>query len=293
MILIGTDDGIYRWFDGCGWPIFHSLQGRVIVSLASPGAGLIAAIDRDGTVLESVNNGMDWQVVPGPRATGTLTPATLAVWGEPETIVLATKPLGLYRRVIGAPLPRSGRQRRRPDRWARPGPAGRGALPRGRPHCSRPADRPAPARPIPVWTALGTPEVARGKVASGRPSAPWPTGAGFRPPGSPPSAAPGSGGASTRGQPGSNAPACPTRWSPSGPSPPDREPSSRRPPTAAASAPTTARPGRTAAPAWKTPATSPRSRSSPTTPTSSSPAPRPAPRCRRGCPRRGTAVRTL
>ena len=157
MILIGTDDGIYRWFDGCGWPIFHSLQGRVIVSLASPGAGLIAAIDRDGTVLESVNNGMDWQVIPGPHATGTPTPATLAVWGEPETIVLATKPLGLYRRSIGAPLPRALGQA-----WV-----GRArTLAEGRPRCSRPADGQA-ARPIPVWTALGTPEVARGKVASG------------------------------------------------------------------------------------------------------------------------------
>ena len=46
MILIGTDEGIYRWFEGCGWPIFHSLQDRAIVGLASPGAGLLAAIDR-------------------------------------------------------------------------------------------------------------------------------------------------------------------------------------------------------------------------------------------------------
>ena len=37
MILIGTDKGIYRWFEGSGWPTFHSLQDRAIVSLASPG----------------------------------------------------------------------------------------------------------------------------------------------------------------------------------------------------------------------------------------------------------------
>src|SRR5437868_9876488 len=98
MILIGTDEGIYRWFDGCGWPIFHSLQDRAIVSLASPGAGLVAAIDRDGQVFESVNNGQDWQAIPGPTPEGAGTPALLAIWGEPSTIVLATKPLGLYHR---------------------------------------------------------------------------------------------------------------------------------------------------------------------------------------------------
>ena len=157
MILIGTDDGIYRWFDGCGWPIFHSLQGRVIVSLASPGAGLIAAIDRDGTVLESVNNGMDWQVIPGPDATGTSTPATLAVWGEPETIVLATKPLALFRRIIGAPLPEP------------PGPAWASrarTLAEGATALLAPRRR-TTTRPIPVWTGLGTPAAARGKGASG------------------------------------------------------------------------------------------------------------------------------
>src|SRR4051812_11491626 len=98
MILIGTDEGIYRWFEGCGWPIFHSLQDRAIASLASPGTGLIAAIDRDGQVFESVNNGQDWQAIPGPEpgpggGTGP-TPVTLAIWGEASTIVLATRPLG-------------------------------------------------------------------------------------------------------------------------------------------------------------------------------------------------------
>ena len=31
MILIGTEDGIYRWFEGASWPVFHSLQGRRVV----------------------------------------------------------------------------------------------------------------------------------------------------------------------------------------------------------------------------------------------------------------------
>ena len=51
MILIGTDEGIYRWFEGCGWPIFHSLQGRSVVALATPGAGVLAAVDRAGEVV--------------------------------------------------------------------------------------------------------------------------------------------------------------------------------------------------------------------------------------------------
>ena len=34
MILIGTDEGIYRWFEGAGWPVFHSLQDRAILGLA-------------------------------------------------------------------------------------------------------------------------------------------------------------------------------------------------------------------------------------------------------------------
>jgi hypothetical protein len=161
MILIGTDEGIYRWFDGCGWPIFHSLQDRAIVSLASPGAGLIAAVDRDGQVMESVNNGQDWQLIPGPQGPASSTPAMLALWGAPEMIVLATKPLGLYRRFIGAPLPRSS-----------PAATSSGALGRARTLAQGATAllaprRPAGTRETPVWIPLGTPAVAPGKAASG------------------------------------------------------------------------------------------------------------------------------
>src|SRR3954452_16317982 len=109
MILIGTDEGIYRWFEGCGWPIFHSLQDRSIARLASPGAGTLVAIDRGGEVLESDNNGQTWRVIPAPRGAGSAatTPVALAVWGEPASIVLATQPVGFYRRFVGAPLPRA------------------------------------------------------------------------------------------------------------------------------------------------------------------------------------------
>jgi len=165
MILIGTDKGIYRWFEGSGWPTFHSLQDRAIVSLASPGGGLIAAIDREGQVFESLNNGLDWQVAPAPG--GAQTPALLAVWGEPELIVLATKPLGLYRRFFGAPLPRPAAE-----------PALAGAAPllfnrartiaEGAATLLAPRRRTAAAGPgaPPVWSALGKLEVAHGPAAS-------------------------------------------------------------------------------------------------------------------------------
>ena len=105
MILIGTDEGIYRWYEGNPWPIFHSLQGRAVVGLAAPGGGVLAAVDGGGRVLESVDNGMNWRTIPLPEGAGR--PSSLAVWGVPSAIVLATRPLGIYRRAIGAPIPRA------------------------------------------------------------------------------------------------------------------------------------------------------------------------------------------
>jgi hypothetical protein len=104
MILIGTDEGIYRWFDGCGWPIFHGLQDRAIVALDAPGGGLLAVVDRNGEVLESVNNGQDWRTIPLPDGAGK--PSAVAVWGSPGALVVATRPLGLITRPVGAPVPR-------------------------------------------------------------------------------------------------------------------------------------------------------------------------------------------
>ncbi|MEJ7640295.1 MAG: hypothetical protein WKF75_20595 [Singulisphaera sp.] len=67
MILIGTDEGIYRWYEGNPWPIFHSLQGRAVVGLAAPGGGVLAAVDGGGRVVESVDNGMQWRTIPLPE----------------------------------------------------------------------------------------------------------------------------------------------------------------------------------------------------------------------------------
>ncbi len=104
MILVGTDDGIYRWFEGSPWLTFHSLQGRAIVDLDSPGPGVIVAIDGAGRIWETTNNGINWREIPRPEGAGRTT--ALAVWGELPEIVLATRPLGLYLRPVGGPLPR-------------------------------------------------------------------------------------------------------------------------------------------------------------------------------------------
>jgi hypothetical protein len=101
MMLIGTNDGIYRWIEGGPWPVFHSLQGRSIAHLASPGGGVIVAVDDSGRIWETVNNGLDWREVPRPD--GGERPTALGIWGAPANIVMAAKPISLYRRPIGAP----------------------------------------------------------------------------------------------------------------------------------------------------------------------------------------------
>lgn len=102
MLLIGTDDGIYRWAEGNSWPVFHGLQGRVVVGLASPGAGFLAALDGEGRVWESGTNGQSWREVPLPEGLGR--PTALAVGGTPASILLAGAGPGLYRRMLGSTL---------------------------------------------------------------------------------------------------------------------------------------------------------------------------------------------
>jgi photosystem II stability/assembly factor-like uncharacterized protein len=103
MILIGTDEGVYRWFEGCGWPIFHGLQGRAVVGLASGGPGVLVAVDRSGDVLETTDGGLQWRHVPLPAGAGR--PLAVSVAGTPPTVVAALKPLSLYQRVVGTPVP--------------------------------------------------------------------------------------------------------------------------------------------------------------------------------------------
>lgn len=104
MILIGTDEGIYRWVDECGWPIYHALQDRAVVRLASSWPGVIVAVDRAGTVLETTNGGLDWRTIPPPASSGR--PVALAICGQPPAIIMATRPMSLHQRVVGLPVAR-------------------------------------------------------------------------------------------------------------------------------------------------------------------------------------------
>lgn len=103
MILIGTDEGIYRWFDGIGWPVYHSLQDRAIRAIAASGGGVVAAVDVANRVLESVDNGMTWRVIPMPDGAGR--PSAITVVGPLATLLVGTKPLALQRRLVGGALP--------------------------------------------------------------------------------------------------------------------------------------------------------------------------------------------
>lgn len=101
MLYIGTDNGIYRWFRGAPWPVFHSLQGKSIVEIASPGRGTLAAIDSAGSLWATANNGLDWSELPLPH--GNATPRSLAVVGEGprERLALTTSgPAGLFVRDL-------------------------------------------------------------------------------------------------------------------------------------------------------------------------------------------------
>ncbi|MDX2037269.1 MAG: hypothetical protein SFX72_11515 [Isosphaeraceae bacterium] len=101
MLLIGTDEGIYRWAEGNGWPVFHGLQDRAVVALGSHRSGVVAALDDAGLVWESVDNGLNWRILTVPDGAGT--PVSLAL-GSDGVIAISTIPLTLFTRRIGAPL---------------------------------------------------------------------------------------------------------------------------------------------------------------------------------------------
>lgn len=115
MLYVGTDEGIYRWFAGANWPIFHSLQGRSIIGLASPGGGSLVALDNAAKLWESENNGLEWRSIPLPEGSGR--PTSLALFGPTEIVVATSHPLGLYRRPIGHSGESSGRAFARARQW--------------------------------------------------------------------------------------------------------------------------------------------------------------------------------
>ena len=99
MLLIGTDEGIYRWTSGNNWPVFHGLQDRSVVGLAAPGAGILAALDDAGVVWESGDNGQNGSDLALPDGAGR--PSALAVGGTPASILIAATGPTIYRRMLG------------------------------------------------------------------------------------------------------------------------------------------------------------------------------------------------
>jgi photosystem II stability/assembly factor-like uncharacterized protein len=99
MIYIGTDNGIYRWFPGASWPIFHGLQERAVLDLVSPGGGVMVAVDGQGRIWETIDNGQEWREVSPPEDSDR--PTALALVDTPASLVLASRPLALHRRGIG------------------------------------------------------------------------------------------------------------------------------------------------------------------------------------------------
>lgn len=112
MIFIGTDQGIYRWFSGAQWPVFHSLQDQTILALAADGRGGMVALDSEGRVLETNTNGMEWRELSRPSGSGR--PTTLSLFtGKTSACLLATaSPLALYHRWLGTSVPDESRANR-------------------------------------------------------------------------------------------------------------------------------------------------------------------------------------
>jgi hypothetical protein len=173
MIYIGTDEGIYRWIDKSFWPAFHSLQGRGVVSLACPAPGLMSVVDSGGRIWESENNGIDWREVPAPAAS-VCRPLGVASGAGVDSVVLTTRPMGLYERIIGSPIAELGaadspRTTSNSRRWAlieyaTAGGAGQLALAlrrRRRKHTTgRGASEPGDDSQTKIWTSLQVPSVA-------------------------------------------------------------------------------------------------------------------------------------
>ena len=106
MILVGTDDGIYRWFEGGPWLTFHSLQGRSIVGLSAPAPGSLVALDDAGRVFESTDNGQNWRTLPGADSPDRITAVTTV--GRPATILAGTRSHTILTRPFDRKDPKPG-----------------------------------------------------------------------------------------------------------------------------------------------------------------------------------------
>lgn len=99
MIYLGTDSGLYRWTSHASWPIFHSLQGTRVRTVLAGGEGRLTVADDAGRLRETTTNGESWKAVDLP--VGVTTPTAYALGGTPLTMLMASRPYGLYARAHG------------------------------------------------------------------------------------------------------------------------------------------------------------------------------------------------
>jgi photosystem II stability/assembly factor-like uncharacterized protein len=136
-----------------------------VVGLVSPGAGFLAALDGEGLVWESGNNGQSWREVPTPEGLGR--PSAIDVGGTPASILLAGSGPGLYRRMLGSTLrtssPLAYAREAAPRIAARAMTIVRKRAGGGTATATAPPKRPATVD-LRGWTKLGSPKLAGSAV---------------------------------------------------------------------------------------------------------------------------------
>ena len=100
MIYLGTESGLYRWSQGAPWPVFHSLQGVRIRTVLAGGEGRLTVIDDGGRIQETSTNGESWMTIDLP--VGVMDSTSYALGGSPLTMLLASRPAGLFCRAHGS-----------------------------------------------------------------------------------------------------------------------------------------------------------------------------------------------
>jgi len=101
MIYLGVDQGIYRWFEGAPWPVFHGLQGRSVVDLAAGLGGEMGALEESGLIWETADHGLNWRPAPLPEEAARAW--SIAWGGEPTTLWTVTLDRAVYRKRVGQP----------------------------------------------------------------------------------------------------------------------------------------------------------------------------------------------
>jgi photosystem II stability/assembly factor-like uncharacterized protein len=100
MIYLGTESGLYRWTLSAPWPVYHSLQGLRVRAVLAGGEGRLTVVDDGGRLLETSNNGETWDAIDLP--VGVSDSTAYALGGSPLTMLLASRPMGLFCRPHGS-----------------------------------------------------------------------------------------------------------------------------------------------------------------------------------------------